>query len=220
MKIRTIISALLLCCVCVGVRAYDFSVTLDGNRLYFNITDKVKKTACVTYGGSVRNKKQPALTGTVKIPAKVKHDNTIYTISEIGPKAFAGESRLAGVVIPDGVRSIRDFAFEGCDSLRNVVLPAGEMELGEGVFFRCPMIETEAVVSAETAATPDRLQDPAYLALCSRIVDLELQVEELQAPQNNQNSLQDAIIDYLQNKKESASEEVVPESDKNNQPQQ
>lgn len=145
MTIRSIIAALLAVCAFAGARAYDFSATVDGKRLYFNITDKDKKTACVTYSGSIKNKKVPSLSGVVKIPAKVKHHNVIYTISEVGRKAFANETGLKGVVIPDGVESIRDFAFEGCDSLRSIIFPSNAVKFGEGVFFRCTGIEDVAL---------------------------------------------------------------------------
>lgn len=139
MNIRTLfLGALLL--TGVGASAHDFTATVGGQRLYFEITDKTKKTAAVTYPGSIADKKAPALSGTVEIPAKVRHDNVVYTITAIGQKAFANADGLKGVVIPAGVETIGDFAFEDCDSLTSVVFPGNAVRLGQGVFFRCPAI--------------------------------------------------------------------------------
>lgn len=140
MKTKTIIATLLLCLTCGVAVAYDFSVTADGNTLCFNIKDKAERKAAVTYAGSVREGRKPSLKGKVTIPSKVRHNNVVYSITSIEPKAFAGETQLTEIVIPDGVDSIRDFAFEGCDSLKKVTFPANQVSFGEGVFFRCPRL--------------------------------------------------------------------------------
>ncbi len=142
MKVRALLLAVSAMCVCIlSARAYDFSATVDGNRLCFNITDKDKGIARVTYSGSIKEKRIPALRGVVRIPEKVKHNGVIYRISEIGPKAFANESGIKEVIMPDGIESIRDFAFEGCDSLSRITFPKNKVKFGEGVFFRCTGIE-------------------------------------------------------------------------------
>lgn len=120
-----------------GVEAHDFSATVNGQRLYFDITSKTGQTAAVTFNGSISDKKEIALTGKVEIPAKIKHGDVVYKITAVGPKAFAGAGRLKGIVIPAGVEKIGDFAFEGCDSLASVVFPGNAVSLGQGVFFKC-----------------------------------------------------------------------------------
>lgn len=146
MKTRLIILAM---CMLAGAvaSAHDFSATIDGKRLYFEITSKVKKTVAVTFGGSAADRKAPETEGTVEIPAKVKHNNVVYQVDAIGAKAFAGAARLKGVVIPSGVESIGDFAFEGCDSLTNVVFPGNPVKFGQGVFFNCPCVSAVTIGS-------------------------------------------------------------------------
>lgn len=131
----------------VGGYAHDFSVTLDGQRLFFDVTNKVKKTAMVTYKGSITDKQEVDVAGVIEIPSKVKHNNVVYEVTAIGQKAFANAKRLKGVVIPSGIKSIGDFAFEGCDSLGSIVFPGNAVVLGQGVFFKCPVIETVTVGS-------------------------------------------------------------------------
>lgn len=139
MKIKTILAASLLAAA-LGASAHDFSATIDGQRLYFEITNKVKKTAAVTYCGSIKDKKENPVAGKVEIPAKVKHDNVVYDITAINPKAFAGAAHLKGIVMPAGIETVGDFAFEGCDSLASIVFPSNAVTFGQGVFFKCGAI--------------------------------------------------------------------------------
>lgn len=137
MKLISIISAAILLAGAQSVRAHDFSATINGQRLYFSITDTTANTAMLTYKGQIADKQAPDVSGDVEIPQKVKHGGKIYTITAIGPKAFSGASGLTGIVIPSQVESIGDFAFEGCESLEKVVFPGGNVSLGQGTFFRC-----------------------------------------------------------------------------------
>lgn len=131
----------------VGAYAHDFTATVNGQRLYFEITSKNKKTVSVTYNGSIADKKTLDIEGIVEIPAKIKHDNVIYDVNAIGQKAFANADRLKGIVIPSGVETIGDFAFEDCDSLKSVVFPGNTVTLGQGIFFKCPKISDVTIGS-------------------------------------------------------------------------
>ena len=146
MKIRHIILGLSLLAG-ASASAHDFTATVDGQRLYFEITNKARKTVAVTYSGSIADKKACDPTGTIAIPSKVKHNNVVYTVNAVGQKAFAGAGRLKGVVIPSGVESIGDFAFENCDSLSSVVFPGNPVALGQGVFFNCTSVSNVTIGS-------------------------------------------------------------------------
>lgn len=146
MKIRNLVLGVLLL-TGVGAYAHDFTATVNGQRLYFDITNKAKKTIAVTYNGSIADKKTPELKGIVEIPSKVKHDNVVYEVNAIGQKAFANAQNLKGIVIPSGVETIGDFAFENCDSLTSVVFPGNPVSLGQGLFFNCTAISNVTVGS-------------------------------------------------------------------------
>ncbi len=77
MKFKTAVAGVLLMAG-LGANAHDFTATVDGQRLYFDITNKSKRTAAVTYNGSISEKKSNDVSGKVEIPSKVKHDNVIY----------------------------------------------------------------------------------------------------------------------------------------------
>lgn len=131
----------------IGGYAHDFTATVSGQRLYFEITSNNKKTVSVSYNGSITDKKNLNVEGIVEIPAKVRHNNVVYEVNAIGQKAFADADRLKGIVIPSGVEKIGDFAFEGCDSLKSVVFPGNSVSLGQGVFFKCTNISDVTIGS-------------------------------------------------------------------------
>ncbi|MBD5317206.1 MAG: leucine-rich repeat domain-containing protein [Bacteroides sp.] len=139
MNYRILISAILILFGYLA-QAHDFSATVSGQPLYFNITDKSKHTVEVTFKGNAANQEICTNKGVVEIPHSVKHSNVIYSVTGIGVKAFANAKELTGITIPSGVTSIGDFAFEGCTALNSVVFPGNPVKLGEGIFFRCTSI--------------------------------------------------------------------------------
>ena len=58
-------------------------------------------------------------------------------VTSIGNWAFNGCSSLTSVVIPDGVTSIGDWAFNGCSSLASIVIPKGVTSIGGKAFSGC-----------------------------------------------------------------------------------
>lgn len=145
-RIRYILISLAFLCS-LGNYAYDFSVTLNGQQLYFDITNKSKRTACVTFNANTGSGHNTHLKGTVEIPEKVRYNNVVYNITAIGQKAFADAKNLEGIIIPSGIESIGDFAFEDCSSLKKIVFPGNIVKLGQGVFFKCNSISSVSIGS-------------------------------------------------------------------------
>lgn len=139
--IRKSIAAFLLLAGCSYANAHDFTATVKGQKLFFNIKSKTNKTVELTYNGSVGDKKNNDIAGNIEIPSKVKHNDVVYSVVSIGAKAFSGASKLEGITIPSTVKSIGGFAFEDCKSLAKVVFPGSEVKFGEGVFFKCNSIK-------------------------------------------------------------------------------
>lgn len=122
---------------CLSAAAQDFTATVNGQKIYFRITNQAASTAEVTYKGSMADHPVCEVKGDIEIPAQVKHDNVVYKITAIGPKAFSGARELTGIVMPSSLTRIGDFAFEGCANLRKVVFPGNAVTLGQGTFFKC-----------------------------------------------------------------------------------
>lgn len=120
-----------------SLSAHDFMATINGQKIYFNVTDSKKLTVEVTYGGSIMNKNSIKPQGQIEIPAKVKHNGKVYSITAIGQKAFANATELKKIVLPIGIKEIKDFAFENCSKLNSIIMPGAQVKFGQGTFFLC-----------------------------------------------------------------------------------
>jgi len=74
-----------------------------------------------------------------------------YPVTRIGEDAFAEEDfyngiRLTSIVIPEGVKSIGQSAFEYCKNLISVSIPTSVTNIGGWAFFCCENLTTEIVI--------------------------------------------------------------------------
>lgn len=74
--------------------------------------------------------------------------NTKFPTLESSPlflaaEVFLNNSPLVDVEIPQGVDSIRNYAFYNCRDLRSVSLPEGLKNIGEGAFQKCPITDLQ-----------------------------------------------------------------------------
>ncbi len=88
----------------------------------------------------------------VVLMAVKNKDTDIFTVKSstkiVFNNAFNGCDNLTGIVIPDGVLSIGDFAFASCSSLETVVLGDNVRSIGNSAFLSCGALETVTVGSA------------------------------------------------------------------------
>ncbi len=84
------------------------------------------------------------------------------TVERIGANAFADCTSLEEIRIPNGVTEIGENAFEGCTSLHEIVIPATVTELRAGTFRGC---DTLTVTLQDTMA----VIDPAAFADAERV---------------------------------------------------
>ena len=146
MKKLFYILSMTLLCFPVTANAHDFEIgTKDGQRLYFNITDSVKRTVEVTYSGSITSRSRNDYKGTLKLTPQVRYKNKIFSITAIGAKAFSGSTELTSVELPSGILHIDDFAFEGCSKLTRIAFPSNAIKIGTGAFFGCRSLNSIVV---------------------------------------------------------------------------
>ena len=107
--------------------AYDFEV--DG--IYYNITSYTNMQVEVTF-----KRNSIAYKDFVTIPENVKHDDKTYSVTSIGNSACDGCFSLTGIVIPQSVTSIGDYAFRGC-GITSVTVPNSVTNIGECAFQHC-----------------------------------------------------------------------------------
>lgn len=141
MKILGLFTSMICLSVALTATAHDFTATVDGQKIYFNITSKTHRTAEVTYQGSISDRHSPESKGYLEIPSNVRHGKIVYQVTQIGPKAFSGATGLTGVMLPSTVKEIGDFAFEGCTNLSKVIFPGGDVKMGQGTFFKCTALQ-------------------------------------------------------------------------------
>lgn len=127
----------------VKLLAHDFEIRLkSGNVLFFNVTDTLKKTVEVTYGGSATQTRDSLPEGELVIPGALRRDSVTYIVSSIGPRAFSGAAKLVKVTIPSSVKKIGDYAFEDCGALKEIVLGPVDQVLGKEVFRNCTSVSS------------------------------------------------------------------------------
>ena len=196
MKRTNIITFILLLGSTSLLYAHDFTVTgKSGEKFFFNIVDAKKQHVEVTYQGNISAPQPSLYTGEISVPARVKHNNTIYRVVGIGKKAFSNAASLKGIVLPSGLSSIGDFAFEGCSGLEKIVFPGNSVRFGEGVFFRCTAIGQVTLGSDWTQVNlkmfrwSDRLTSiviPAKLISLQNLKSLK-QLQSIEVDANNPN---------------------------------
>ncbi len=106
---------------------------IDG--LYYNL-DSINGTAEVTYKGSCRCGGN-VYTGEVTIPSQIAYGANTYVVSAIGDYAFAGNSKLTAVSIPETVTRIGKLAFFACVNMQRVTIPASVDEIDGFAFQFC-----------------------------------------------------------------------------------
>ena len=83
-----------------------------------------EKVVITSYTGKEKN---------VEIPATVEG----YPVCAIADNAFANNTGIVSVVVPNGVSAIGWFAFSGCVFLTDVTLPASVQSVSYGAFENC-----------------------------------------------------------------------------------
>ena len=88
-------------------------------------------------GGILYNK---AVTRLIQCPAGKNGTSTIPgTVTIIEPRAFYHCS-INSVLIPEGVVSIKTYAFAYCSSLTNLTIPSSVSDIGYNAFYQCPAL--------------------------------------------------------------------------------
>ena len=112
----------------ISASAYD--VTVDG--IYYDISEN---KATVTSGGV-------KYSGDMVIPESITFENSKYSVTSIGERAFDSCYGLTSVTIPNSVTSIGNEAFASCSSLTSVSIPNSVTNIGYGAFDFCLSLQS------------------------------------------------------------------------------
>lgn len=74
---------------------------------------------------------------SLKIPAQIIDNETLYTVVEIGASMCKAQTGIVSVYIPNTIKKIGNDAFAGCSNLETVIMEDEVKEIGNHAFFYC-----------------------------------------------------------------------------------
>ena len=141
-----------------AVRALDFEV--DG------ISYRTILTRDTLYAASVQVVPATYI-GNIVIPATVFYEGKEYRVVKIRSKAFAKQSRLLSVTLPEGVTEIGENAFRECNHLQSVTIPRSLKTLGRYAFYECRSLTTISSLGSITTLEQATFQNCTSLGSIS-----------------------------------------------------
>ena len=123
-------------------RNYDFTDNSTGQTLYYRIIDAEHRSVrLVAPNGDNSNGWNDITkpTGEITLSETVRHNNTTYTVTEIGDYAFYKCEGLTGSpTIPNSVTEIGDWAFYNCIRFNGTLTIGNSVKsIGDDAFRRC-----------------------------------------------------------------------------------
>lgn len=132
---------------------------VDG--ISYEVLSESDKTAFVT-------RQSANLEGDIQILSQVSYEGTVYTVTEIGGRAFSDCHKITSVSVPATVKSIGARAFYECGELTSVILSDNITEIGDDAFIRCRKLK-----DINIPKNLQRLGEYAFVA-CRSIEELTL----------------------------------------------
>ena len=121
----------------ISASAYD--VTVDG--IYYDIFGT---TVTVTSG-------LKKYSGYIVIPESITYNNSKYSVTSIGYRAFEDCTALTSVTIPNSVTSIGSKAFSNCSCLTSITIPNSVTSIGDGAFYGCSGLTSITIPNSVTS---------------------------------------------------------------------
>ena len=119
--------------------AYDCKV--DGIYYNLNKTDKTASVVSNYYG---------VYSGNIIIPETITYNNTTYSVTSIGDRAFDQCSGLTSVTIGNSVKSIGESAFAYCSGLTSVTIGNSVTSIGDRAFDQCSGLTSVTIPNSVT----------------------------------------------------------------------
>ncbi|MBR1447084.1 MAG: leucine-rich repeat protein, partial [Alloprevotella sp.] len=116
----------------------------DGVLLY-EVTDEEKAEVTVWNTAEENN------LVSVNIPAEVKINAKVYTVTSIDEVAFDGEENLTSVILPATIVSIDANAFNSCTALKSIEIPNSVITIGDYAFAYCQSLTSLSLGSSVTS---------------------------------------------------------------------
>lgn len=105
---------------------------------------------------------------TLNIPARVSYDGKSYPVVTIAKDAFAGNTSLSSVTLPEELESIQRNAFDHCSALTSIALPASLKTIEKYAFQHCGALSQLSLPSGLTM-----IEEGAFSG-CQSLTSIEL----------------------------------------------
>ena len=113
----------------------------------------------------------------IVIPTKIPDiDNYVTAIDK---SAFANNSKIKNLTIPEGVKSIGKYAFQNCSNLAKVILPASLTEIGDYAFDLCKNITN--ITSGITAGNLFPISDNVFYETIYNTAEVRIPINSVTA---------------------------------------
>ena len=110
-------------------------------------------------------------------------DVTLDEVYTIGDEAFAGDTALKMIELPEMLTSVGSRAFEGCTKLKEILIPENVSFIGAYAFRSCTQLETAVLNSGITSWGTDWSNNEAFSG-CTKLTDLTIMDGCAYIPQN------------------------------------
>lgn len=103
----------------------------DGGQLYYQIIDQ----------NNVRVSKSVKNCQVVEVPEKVKINDKIYTVTELGISSFFDQDELTSITLPETLKNIAKYALKDCDRIESIILPNSVETIGYSAISYCDKLK-------------------------------------------------------------------------------
>lgn len=141
-QIRVVIAIAMMLTIHVSSSAYDF----ETNGIYYTIIDETNNFVKVTNGESL-------YVGNIEIPNTVVNQNTSYTVTSIGERAFFRCTELTSVTVPNQITEIEYEAFQW-SGLTSINIPNSVIKIHSGAFGNCSNLTSITIPNSVTYIGP------------------------------------------------------------------
>lgn len=81
------------------------------------------------------------LKGSIMIPETVTYGDEEYRVMKLAASAFADQTDITDVTLPNSITALPDYCFQYCESLKSITLPESLTKLGADCFSYCKVLE-------------------------------------------------------------------------------